>query len=204
MEYTIYKIICKDENVKDCYVGSTKDFNRRKKTHEKDLKHRNHKLQTTINNNGGWDNWNMLEIEKIICNKKEALIKEQFWINEFQSSLNSQKSHITNEERKERNKLYTINYNNSHREQIHNYNKNYRIKNIDEIKLRDKKYYEANKDNICKKNQEYSSAKITCECGKMLSRCSLSKHKKSKQHLTYTYSHQEQDEGHTDIVVQEV
>jgi len=31
---TIYKIVCKDVNIKDCYVGSTTNFNRRKQEHK--------------------------------------------------------------------------------------------------------------------------------------------------------------------------
>ena len=35
MEYIIYKIVCKDTNITDCYVGSTKDLSIRIIEHNK-------------------------------------------------------------------------------------------------------------------------------------------------------------------------
>ena len=32
-EITIYKIYCKDESIKDIYIGSTSNFKRRKRDH---------------------------------------------------------------------------------------------------------------------------------------------------------------------------
>ena len=37
----IYKIVCKDINIKDCYVGSTTDFIRRKNRHKLNSKRNN-------------------------------------------------------------------------------------------------------------------------------------------------------------------
>jgi hypothetical protein len=34
MEYALYNIVCKDVNVKEIYVGSTKDFGNRKREHK--------------------------------------------------------------------------------------------------------------------------------------------------------------------------
>ncbi len=35
----IYKILCKDELIKDCYIGSPFDFNARYKVHKSDCKY---------------------------------------------------------------------------------------------------------------------------------------------------------------------
>jgi group I intron endonuclease len=94
MEYTIYKIICKDENIKDCYVGSTKDLHRRKSNHKyscntKINKDHNLPLYIFIRNNGGWDNFIFDIVETFICNKIQILEYERQFIEKLNSTLNS-------------------------------------------------------------------------------------------------------------------
>jgi len=70
MEYIIYKLVCNDLDVKYTYVGSTKDFTRRKcqhKNYSKKEKKIHQKLYSTINDHGGWENWTMVKIESCIC-----------------------------------------------------------------------------------------------------------------------------------------
>lgn len=87
----IYKIICKDSEVNDCYVGRTTNFNNRKGAHKDSCnKKTNIKLYNFINNNGGWTNWEMVEIEKCGCkNKEEAHEKEYEWYNKINATLNN-------------------------------------------------------------------------------------------------------------------
>ena len=54
----IYKIVCNDLNIKDCYVGHTTDFRTRKSTHKSHCNNPNDKkhhinLYQFIWNNGG-------------------------------------------------------------------------------------------------------------------------------------------------------
>ena len=91
-ETTIYKISCKDDTIKDVYVGHTTNFNVRKYHHKNACN--NFKIDLniykTIRDNGGWDNWNMVEIAKYNCkNATEARIKEQEHYEMIKSSLNS-------------------------------------------------------------------------------------------------------------------
>jgi len=87
----IYKIYCNDNSISDVYVGHTTNFNVRKYQHKnacKDLK-QNYKIYKTIRENGGWDNWNMVEIANYNCkNSTEARIKEQQHYEELKPSLN--------------------------------------------------------------------------------------------------------------------
>jgi hypothetical protein len=75
----IYKIYCKDESITDVYVGHTTNFNKRKMQHESvcnNLKNQS-KIYDVIRSNGGWQNWNMIEIATYCCqDKTEARIKE--------------------------------------------------------------------------------------------------------------------------------
>ena len=49
---------------------------------------------------GGWDNWQMIEIEKYPCNdSNEATARERYWYDELKSTMNFMKPRLTNEER---------------------------------------------------------------------------------------------------------
>jgi len=88
----IYKICCKDETIKDLYVGHTTNFIQRKYLHKTACNNINAtaKIYNTIRSNGGWENWDMIEIAKYCCkDSTEARIKEQYHYNELQSTLNS-------------------------------------------------------------------------------------------------------------------
>ena len=87
----IYKIVCKDANVIDVYVGHTTDFRQRKRRHKIDcIKFPNRKIYQLINENGGWDNWDMIIIEKCnLTNVEEAKLREHYWYDNLRPSLNN-------------------------------------------------------------------------------------------------------------------
>ena len=108
---TIYKLVHKEDydNV-NIYIGSTTDFIRRKNNHktvcnsEKTIGYNDKKYQY-IRDNGGWECFNMIEIEKHNCNDgNEARAREEYWRCHFNSRLNMIRSYRTDEERKEQNK----------------------------------------------------------------------------------------------------
>jgi len=90
----IYKICCKDVNVKDIYIGHTTNFIKRKNCHKSkcnnpNIKDYNCYVYQFIRNNGGFDNWDMVEIEKYNCNDRlEACKRERYFIEELKASLN--------------------------------------------------------------------------------------------------------------------
>ena len=75
----IYKICCKDPNIRDFYVGHTTNFILTKSQHKKICKNKNtykNNMYKTINENGGWENWNIIEIAVYNCkNLDEVNIK---------------------------------------------------------------------------------------------------------------------------------
>ena len=86
----IYKISCKDENCKDIYVGQTCDLIRRRYAHKQQSNKKDMFLYKVINDNGGWDNWNMEVVEKYLAKSKQDILdREQYWINELQANLNT-------------------------------------------------------------------------------------------------------------------
>lgn len=89
----IYKIVCKDINIKECYVGHTTNFTNRKHIHKHDSVSKKAKVYQFIRENGGWDNWDMILIE--ICdfgeegNELMARRKEREWQETLNATLNS-------------------------------------------------------------------------------------------------------------------
>ena len=88
----IYKIYCKDTNIKDLYVGHTTNFVQRKYAHKMCVisNYENSKLYKIIRENGGWDNWTMEIVDFFNCNNQyEARIKEQQYFISLNANLNS-------------------------------------------------------------------------------------------------------------------
>jgi predicted GIY-YIG superfamily endonuclease len=130
----MYKIVSKDLNNNSVYVGSTTNFMKRKYEHKascfnENNKNHNYKVYKIIRENGGWDEFEMIEIEKYPCNdSNESAARERYWKEYFNASMNTQVPGIFNElGRTEYDKQpYRIEH-----------KKKYRIKNIEKI---NKKY----------------------------------------------------------------
>lgn len=90
-----YKIYCKDERIKDLYIGHTTNFVQRKYGHkractnDKDANH-NLKVYQCIRDNGGWHNWKMEIIGFRECyDHFEARKIEQSYFESLKATLNS-------------------------------------------------------------------------------------------------------------------
>jgi hypothetical protein len=168
----IYKIVCNDLNITDIYVGSTTDFIRRKNEHkrccnnEKSKKY-NLKVYQIIRQNGGWDNFTMIEIEKYNCNdSNEAHAKERYHYELLNSSLNSNLPNRTQQEYYEANKLKIVEqqkqYRKNNKEKIaeikNEYNKKYREANKEKLKEKAKQCREVNKEIIAERTKKYREA----------------------------------------------
>ena len=95
----IYKIICKDTTITDIYVGSTCDFQKRKRDHKSRTNNKKWYVYKFIRENGGWDNWEMLEITKHPCESRlELETEERRYMDLLKSTLNI---HIPTRTRKE-------------------------------------------------------------------------------------------------------
>lgn len=85
----IYKICCKNTDITDFYIGTTINFKSRKTVHKFKTNKCHSLLYSTIRNNGGWENWTMIEIEKVKCNdKRELEKKEREYIEKLKPTLN--------------------------------------------------------------------------------------------------------------------
>ena len=91
----IYKIVCKNLEIKDFYVGSTTNVKERRARHKSECKNPNSKghhikLYTFIRANGDWENWDLVVIEKFPCPGSDELrAREQYHKEILKPSLNS-------------------------------------------------------------------------------------------------------------------
>jgi len=150
----IYKLCCNDLNIKDIYIGSTTNFTKRKMSHKlayfgKTESNKKCKVYEFIRNNGGWENWIMVEIKKFSCNSKRELhTEERRMIEKFESTLNSviptrtQKEYQKNKRENGTRRSYEKEYEKKNKEILKEKKRLYYLKNKEKIKLQQKKYYE--------------------------------------------------------------
>jgi len=92
----VYSIQCKDKEVKEFYIGSTKTYCIRYTLHKSNCNNLNSKdytypLYKFIRENGGWDNWEMIvEVKTPNLNKDELLELEQYYMDLLEPTLNGQ------------------------------------------------------------------------------------------------------------------
>jgi hypothetical protein len=194
MDYSktiIYKLVCKDLNVTELYVGHTTDFKSRKQSHKQSVENINHpecnlKKSTFIREHGGWSNWSMIEIEKNPCNDiHEACARERYWVETLGATLNS---NVPSRSKKEYHKI--------HKEHIQKYQKEHYETNKERIQKYHKEWYKDNKEKILDQQKEHyelnkekletqRSAQYECKCGSTIRKDSKVKHLKSIKHCQF-------------------
>ena len=145
----IYKIVCKDLSITDLYIGSTTHFIRRKYAHKRnsmnpELKDSSFKIYEIIRSNGGWCNWDMIEVERYPCSDLNASrARERYWYEELKPTMNSIRPKISNEEwsnyknewrrnyYKEKGKEVSKKYHEDHRAEILEKMRIYRLQHLD-------------------------------------------------------------------------
>lgn len=169
----IYKLCCNDPTITDIYVGHTTNFVQRKHCHktsccnEKDKKHKQY-VYEFIRNNGGWDNWNMIQIEIVNCkNKRDAEAVEHYWIEKLHAVLNSNKPYAMCKEKPqlykhfwyEEKKDYILQKAKEHYEENKDdkleYQKQYAEENKEKIEEYQKEYREKNKEKLAEQKKIY-------------------------------------------------
>jgi len=185
MDYSktnIYKIVCNDLNVKECYVGHTTDMTKRKCGHktacnnEKDKK-QHLKIYKIIRENGGWENWDMVLVEKFPCKDKyEACKREREVLEELDAKMNTFRPYRTQEEYKDIKQQDQKKYNEKHKEERKEYHKQYREENKDILNEKGRKYRQEHQTEIAE-IAEKRKEKIECKyCSKRLSKGSMYYH----------------------------
>ena len=171
----IYKLVCKDLDIKDCYVGHTTNFTKRRCEHKnKTEKCSKPYVYEFLGTHGGFDNWDMIEVERYEgTDRLDVLKRERFWIESLGATLNKNIPTRTVKE-----------YNDDHKEEH-------------------KQYYEANKEKIIsrvtkratEKQNEISdyqkqyylkhTIRYNCPCGGRYTNFSAKVHMGSVRHKQY-------------------
>lgn len=78
--FSMYKICPINKELNDCYIGCTANYGSQKNKHKSSVN--NNKINTPlvlrIRELGGWNEWEMTEIEKFKCNSKlEGRIRQK-------------------------------------------------------------------------------------------------------------------------------
>lgn len=168
----IYKLCCKNINIKEIYIGSTSnELRKRKNQHKSDCnnvnrKHYNLNVYKFIRENGGFSNWSMIEVERYSAIDKLDLHKrERYYIELLNATLNN---NIPNRSQKE--------YYKNNKDKLLEKQKEYDLNNKDKKKEQIKEHYEKNKQKILEK----ASEKIECKlCNKIMNISSLNRHNKT-------------------------
>ena len=184
---SIYKIEHVDDDTL-VYVGHTTNFEKRKIAHKSNCKkdnnkHYNLKVYQMIRENGDWDMFKMIEVEKYPCaDRREAERRENEVIKELRASMNTYKSFRTKNEITE----YHTNYRELHKEKLQERDKKYYEQNKPKKQEYNKEYYESNKQKILhqmKESYETKNVKVKCECGCEIVKSKLKQHQARKKHL---------------------
>lgn len=191
----IYKLCCLDPSITDIYVGSTTNFRTRKnqhksKCHKEGSKNYNLYVYQFIRNNGGWENWDMIQLhsfEHVDMKTTRAVEREYF--EKLGATLNTiypmrgRDEYLKDPEVKsgavERCRQWRLDNPEKNKDMRHTYY----VANRDELKKKAKLNYEKNKTKI--------NETVQCECGSKHSASGTKRHQKTIKHLKYlklTYS----------------
>src|SRR5690606_13128082 len=92
----VYQLCCHDPTITDQYVGSCCGFKKRKWKHKSDCtnpnsEHYNTPVYQFIRENGGWNNWTMIQLVSVACKSKRELESiERQYIEQLRPTLNRQ------------------------------------------------------------------------------------------------------------------
>jgi hypothetical protein len=158
----IYKLFCKNTDIKECYIGSSKDIENRMKLHKQDCNNENsnkynYKLYEFIRANGNWGNFKYLILEqKEYENEEQLHMREQTFITLFRERneklLNERNAYRSEEYFKEYYKDYSKNYYENNKEKKKEYQNEYYEINKD----KKREYKEKNKEKLKQYQKEYS------------------------------------------------
>ena len=185
----IYKLVHFDDlNDENIYVGHTTNMTKRKWEHKHSCcnpnnKEYNQKKYQFIRENGGWDKWQMILVEKYSCKcSAEAKARERYWIKELKATLNTIEPGRTKKEYREDNHEMIAENNKKYiqdnREKLLEQWKEYREANRTKLAEKSKQYYYDN----CQKIAEKGAEKITCDCGSVIRSGDIARHRKTIKH----------------------
>ncbi len=187
----IYKVV--SDQVEYCYVGSTcQTLSMRLAGHRAQYKrYLAGKIKYSISSFEllKYKDHHIVLIESYPCDNKDQLRAREEYYRVLIDSCNKQKAWTGAATKKEYSKMYCEENKEKIAKAMKKYRKVYHEKNKEKIAETMKKYYEGNKEKISasgkayyERNKERLSEKITCECGVVVIKRNLTRHKKTQKH----------------------
>ena len=161
-DYIFYKIVCLNDDIELCYVGSTANWIERQRSHKSVCNNENNKLYNSniykiIRENGGWANFKMVQVgtrEQLTKRQAEA-IEDEYRV-ELKANMNTIRCYRSEEQIKEENKQFCKKRYENNKEYYLKTNKIYRENNKEKITEQRKEYRENNKEAIAEHRKEYN------------------------------------------------
>jgi len=177
----IYKIYCKDSNIKDFYIGKTQEIKCRMSQHKSACirNNTNSYLYKFINLYGGWNNWDYEIIQEVTNKKIDLGDIENEYLLIYKPTLNTQQPTLEFGIKKD-------------------YNQTIKKKKVickcgdeywDTEFIKHKKIcmWKVGRDEINKLKTELNrTIQISCYCGAIVCKGSLTRHLRSNKHLKLT------------------
>jgi len=151
----IYRIVCEETGLQ--YIGSTcSTLVKRLSGHK-----RNKRCACK-----DFINPKIFLIEDYPCDRKDQLLMRERFHMENVDCINMRKPIVSNQETTERRRISSLDYYHNNKEKTLEYRKKYREEHVEYKSLK-------------------ASQKIICECGSIVARSSLTRHKKNKKHQLF-------------------
>ena len=202
---SFYKLECKDPEVPEIYIGSTKNFKRRKCEHKQQCNKDDKKLvYCFMRLTGGWENWNMLEIDEVDCRSKRHKNQiEAKYIRELGATLNYgmpqdiDEGLDLKEYYRQYRKINFVEIAKKKKERIQKYREEHPVKiNTDKTSQYKREWYNRNKEKILENRKEYrkknhkkiydrKKKKVKCPCGSIVINDGLGEHRRSQKHQNW-------------------
>lgn len=188
----IYKITCKNPEITDCYVGSTRNLKQRSALHKYQCEsQKQRKIYDFIHKNGGWDNWTISQIDLIDGDKATLLRAERYWYDKLKPSLNKNGICLTEKEREHNLKKASYEYYSRNREASIKRTLELRQNNMPHYKEYQKEYREKHREKLNARLRE----RFECECGGRYMYCNKIRHNETKMHMRYVDSQSSEGES---------
>lgn len=171
----IYKICCRDAEIEDTYVGSTTDLVKRRNAHKNACnypksKKYDYQVYKFIREHGGWENWEVVLVERFQCDNSEDLYqKEREVFEKLRPSLNTIRPKVTVEETKE---VWRANQ------------KAWVMANPERNRANKNAWVMANPERYRANQKAWQTKRVVCEhCNKEVAQSSLKVHQRTKKCL---------------------
>jgi hypothetical protein len=183
---SIYIIRHKESD--NCYIGSCEDMKNRRYGHTYNFTNENsgnyyNKLYCFMRENGGWDNFDMVEICK--CDIDMLREMEQYHKDFIKPSLNTYNAYVSEEDKRINKSNNRRVYYKQNKERINKQNKEDYYNNREKRLEQKQEYNKQNKDKI----KEWGSCVVQCECGKTYTKNNKARHFKTNYHLKHLPRH---------------